>query len=601
MCLALVWLNISCSSASSSKSAATSGRVSPTYDGPPEPEYCSTVATYSTTVNIRGTALYEYRTHFGSVSGGGLGPVESTQKPIRYAEVRVLNSSGNVIQCGETSATGTFDVSVPKDAGSLTLTINSRAFHDRLKATVFNAPERKQFYSLTATVNSISDTQVGNLVATATGDLYAGAFNILDQLLKTSEYLKSQVGGTTCSALFPGCQDYTVAPKVEVFWEKGFNPGTYFNTGPLSFYLPGYSRLFILGGVSGNTDSSDTDHFDNSVIIHEFGHFIEDTVLQSDSPGGSHSGTKQIDPRLAWSEGWGNFIQAAVLNSPSYIDTVGNVNGTTDYIFYVDLENNACTPSGKTCLDIPANGPAGTLLGEGQFREFSVTRLLWDIVDPANEGSDAVDQKFSEIWAALTKTSGGWRSPAAAFRDAGLLHITQLGLPSPADWATVRTAEKNTNDRSEYAQYLLADNSCGSGNNFSLTPVPSAAGTGSFATSDLFRHNNFYHYHHQALGPLNLSLVYEDADASGALADLDLYLYNESGRFGEAADVVGISQNDPGLVSESQTESIALGALAPGHYLINVHLFTGGTLGGPVNYSVKLSGNNLCPATIPGF
>src|SRR6185295_15313242 len=88
-----------------------------------------------------------------------------------------------------------------------------------------------------------------------------------------------------------------------------------------------------------DTDNSDTDHFDNSVIIHEYGHFLEDNMFNSDSPGGSHNGDKVIDPRLAWSEGWGNFIQGAVRNVARYTDSLGNDDGTTRLIYDADMEN----------------------------------------------------------------------------------------------------------------------------------------------------------------------------------------------------------------------------------------------------------------------
>ena len=48
--------------------------------------------------------------------------------------------------------------------------------------------------------------------------------------------------------------------KYQESLEMGFNPNYYFGaTGGLSFYLPGYSRLFILGGINGDVNSSDTD------------------------------------------------------------------------------------------------------------------------------------------------------------------------------------------------------------------------------------------------------------------------------------------------------------------------------------------------------
>jgi hypothetical protein len=146
---------------------------------------------------------------------------------------------------------------------------------------------------------------LGTLTALATTEdgLLGGAFNILDQLHNANDFIRSKAG--SCGSNFVGCPNFTVAPKVAVYWEPGFNPGSYFEgSSALSFYIPGFSRLFILGGVNGDINYSDTDHFDNSVIIHEFGHFLEDSMFVSDSPGGEHNGNRVIDFCFVWFEGF---------------------------------------------------------------------------------------------------------------------------------------------------------------------------------------------------------------------------------------------------------------------------------------------------------
>lgn len=566
----------------------------PTMNGPAELDYCTTSVTYSgTTSTITGKGQYQYRTHFGSGSSGGLGYVEGTARPIRRAEVRVLDSAGNVAQCAETDANGDFSFSLPQNSNSYTIQINSRANNSFLKATVFNQPELKEFYSLTTTVVPDATKSVGSVVASATSSstLLGGAFNILDQLLNANDYLRTQVG--TCS--FSGCPNFTVAPKVEVFWRKGFNPGSYYDTGGLSFYLPGYSRMFILGGINGDTDNSDTDHFDNSVIIHEYGHFLEDQVFKSDSPGGSHNGNKIIDPRLAWSEGWGNFLQAAVQDSGFYIDTIGNRDGSTTFGFYVGLETGV---SGK---DLPQAG-AGGALGEGNFREFSVSRLLWDAID-TNDDGETISGGFPEIWSPLVQ-SNGWTKATNAFRSIGLFHLLQTALTGGTDWSTLVTNEKQVANRSEYAEYV--DTTGCTGNNFNIIPQSVSGDAGTFSTSDLFRNNNFYHlYVPTARSNVTLRLEYLDADASGTVADLDLYLYNSTARFGHTSDWVGYSRLEPsGSAASSQVETINIASLPAGHYLINVFVFTGKGVGGETNYKIQYGHSsqslaNLCATNLP--
>ncbi len=602
--LSFCLLTISCSSGSGS-SGNTGSRISPTYSGPAELSYCSTPIDYSGVANvtITGTAQFKAREILGDDStcvttGCGLGAAGSAL-PIQRAEVRVTSANGTVMQCDETDASGNFSFLLPQDGATYTVSVNSRSNNSYLYASVLDAPERNNFYSLSTTVTATSSSSVGTLLADVTGDVLGGAFNILDQLRKANAFLTSKVGACPLT----GCVPFTTTPKLSAYWEKGFNPGSYFNTGGLSFYLPGYSRLFILGGENGDVDNSDTDQFDNSVIIHEYGHFIEDVITASDSPGGSHDGDSVIDPRLAWSEGWGDFIQAAVLNDPHYIDTYGNESsGHTGFYFYVDLETASVTG-----LDVPQ------LQGEGNFRELSVTRMLWDANDSnhdsANSATDNVDDKFQEIWAALTSTDG-FKSTSTAFRDVGLLHQAQATrIGASTDWTPLRTIEKHVKEtqdaglasnterfRREYALYVDDTPSCSYP--FSITPYNDPHDSGTFASSHLLRNNDFFFYKHPG-GNFQVTLTYQ---STGTEADLDLYVYKESARFGNSSDWVGYSQSNPDEnVATSETETVTKSNLAAGDYLINVKVWTGGTiLGGATSYELSIAGGaKLCPAPQP--
>lgn len=591
-----IGLSTSCSKGYKDKTGTT-GRISPTYQGPKEADYCGgSPSTYSDSVTISGTAQYTAREPFGDKSNGGLGAPGSA-RPIRRAEVRVTNSSGEVVQCTETDGSGAFSFTLPRGDGQFLVSVNSRANNNYFKATVFNAPEQNVFYAITQNVIASSSQNLGTLTANGDGDVLGGAFNILDQILEANDFLRSKVGN--CSSSFSECPNFTVAPKVNVYWEAGFNPGSYFaGTGPLSFYLPGYSRLFILGGVNGDVNSSDTDHFDNSVILHEFGHFLEDVVFKSDSPGGEHNGNKVIDPRLAWSEGWGNFLQGAVQGSNYYMDTMGNVSGSTSYIFRIDIE------------DLVTSGPSKSndvaeFAGEGNFREFSVTRLLYDVTDAVDAGDDGDDvgDGFAEIWASLV-SSIGMVKPTFAFREIGLVHdvVTNRLSGSPQDWSTLRTTEKHGNDsahfRKEYARYVTTvPGGCGlTGTPYSITPYNDSYDNGSFATSHLLKNNDFYHYKHSG-GGITLTLNYETP--SGTEADLDFYLYNDSARFGISDDIVGFSREEPSNPG-GETESINISNLPAGDYLINVMVYTGGpSIGAATNYEIKVGGTVLCPDTHP--
>lgn len=598
--LAVLGLSLSCSKRYKDKSGTT-GRISPTYQGPKEPAYCGGSPTsYGDAVTISGVAQYTAREVFlVSGSNGGLGS-PSAPRPIRHAEVRVTNSVGDVVQCTETDASGNFSFTLPRGDGQFLVSVNARADNSFLKATIFNAPEQNVIYAIKQNVIANSSQSLGTLTATADGDVLGGAFNILDQIHNANDFLRSKVA--TCSSTFSECPNFSVATKVSVYWEAGFNPGSYFpNTGPLSFYLPGYRRLFVLGGSNGDVNSSDTDHFDNSVVLHEYGHFLEDAAFRSDSPGGEHNGNRVIDPRLAWSEGWGNFFQAAVQGSNYYIDTMGNSSGSTSFIFRIDVEDLVTSGANKS-NDVPVFD------GEGNFREFSVTRLLFDVTDAADVGddNDNVADGFAEIWAALTSNIGFIKG-AFAYREVGLLHdiVANRLSGSPQDWYSLRQTELHGNTtlhlRKEYGRYVTtATSTCGlAGTPYSITPYDDPSDNGSFSTSHLLKNNDFYHYKHGG-GAATFTLNYQTP--TGTEADLDFYLYNTSARFGISEDIAGFGRAEPtapGGTSGTETETISIANLPAGDYLLNVMVYTGGNIGAATNYEIRVGGALLCPTILP--
>jgi hypothetical protein len=583
------------------------GRIGPAYQGPEEATFCSSSITYSDTVTASGTAIYVRREAWGNLSSGGLGSASTTatlhpatSHPIRQAEVRVTDPSGAVVQCGQTDNSGAFSVSLPRGSTTYTVAVNSRAYNNLVRASVLDAPERNQFYSLTASCTATGACALGTLTAGADGDLLGAAFNILDQIYNANLYLEAQVA--SCS--FSGCRSVNTSnplPKVSAYWQKGFNPNTYFGaTSGLSFYLPGYFRLFILGGSNGDVNNSDTDHFDNSVIIHEYGHFLEDTVSKSDSPGGSHNGNRVIDPRLAWSEGWGNFFQAAVRNDNHYIDTIGNDDGQTDMAFYTDVESAGSTSGLNDYPDYQ---------GEGNFREFSVTRLLWDAVDSNSDTqfshSDNISGKFAEIWAAFTSSTHGFKASGAAFRNVGLIHLSQEYFQTYAgasDWSDLRSMERHDGDESQYGQSVDTSSCSGSPSYggayyYTLTPASVSGDSGLLSTSDQLRNNDFFHFRAPAGGSHTIKLVYKDANGLGQEADLDLYVYKDGYAFGYSADILGMSRADAsGSTSTVENETVTAGFTSGADYMINVNVYTGNGPGTAVYYNILYDGSPLCPS-----
>lgn len=532
-----------------------------------------------------------------SASGNMTEDLRDPASPIRYAEIMVKDSSGNIIQCGSTSSTGTYTLTLPQaSSGTYTVHVNSRISNALVaNAYVMDYNFTNVHYSVSKSVSANANSSANNLLAEGESTVVSAAFNILDQVIKANEFLADYVDSAHgCGTTFTDCVPYTSAPMVYIYWKKGVNPYSYYGLSDAASFYTGDSRIFILGGMNGDVDNSDADHFDNSVIIHEYGHFLEDAFSISESPGGFHNGSSIIDPRLAWSEGWADFIQGAVSNSNFYTDSSGNTGGTSggnDFL-RINLEN--------TPLDNPSSG------AEGLFREFSIARLLWDVFDSAVDAGDNIinANSMAEIWTVFAGNNG-MKHASNPFRHMGTFHKIQNSLGTPS-WSVLRAAEDQNGNANysnvglrEYATPLIAfDGLCTS--EVEIDPV---ADGGDFDSSNLLVNNDFLSYYHTG-GTLTVQLRYTvDVASRPSPADLDLYVYNSDYRYGSSSTMLGYSQNDrpsdcvaTPTNCTNVTETVSKSAPA-GYYLINVMAYTGdGFIGGLSDYTITVNGTLRCMA-----
>lgn len=562
--------------------SGTSNDVCPSSPSAPvksEPALCTNILSPSSPVTITGSAVYQRRQFVSQ----GLGSVDSTTYPIRYAEIAVLDASGNQVQCGETDASGDFSLQIPTGSEELTIEVRSRGSNSNINASILDNHTNVMYYKINQNFTPNSSKSIGTLTAAATGTLEGGAFNIFDKIVDTTQYLKTNTNN--CSATFSDCNEFTTATSVDVYWTPGCNPGLYYGAGPVSFYISGTSRMYILGGSDGDVDSSDTDHFDDTIIIHEFGHFLEDQYSNSDSPGGSHDANTIIDPRLAWSEGWATFLAMAVTGESVYRDTYGNTDGNSfGYGFPLYNAEN----------DSPKRDPSSSSYtfnqGEGNFREFAIVRALLDAVDTSNEGSnDTVNINFNELWTIFNGTNSFKHYSGSSgyyFRSVGLFAELHAALTGATDISNELTANKIDANRSDYAAPLSAS-SC---SNITISPAHgnSKIEDGTFANSNLFASNDFYYFYHTG-GNLDIDLAYT---TSGG--DLDLYLYSEDYIYGSSSKLVAFSNSE----SDGGTEEINQSVDA-GPYIINVMAYTGSSGGSPnlssSSYNLSIGGSQVCP------
>ncbi|HZY05719.1 MAG TPA: hypothetical protein VFF02_19690 [Anaeromyxobacteraceae bacterium] len=302
-------------------------------------------------------------------SAAGLDYARTVRRPVRGAVVEVVGRSPPVVLGGTTTDAG--------GAYSVTWTGTS-AVSLRVKAQTLAPPLRVQdlgdaLYALdSGPVDATAATAVSlNAGSGWTGSSYggprsAGPFAILDALYSAAQ-------------AFLAVAPATVFPELRANWSPGNVVGTYYD-------LVGH-QLYVLGEAD-----VDTDEYDTHVVIHEWGHYYEDVLSRADTPGGSHGLGDLKDPRLAFSEGWGDALGAMVLHPDDvYADTMG-LRQTMGFEF--SLESNA------------ADDPS-----PGWWSEMSVAHALYDLFDPPSDADgDAVALGFGPIHAAMV---GAQRSTPA--------------------------------------------------------------------------------------------------------------------------------------------------------------------------------------------
>ena len=402
---------------------------------------CNTSITYTSPITVTGTASFYKRgldLNHTTNSGLTLGAKISTALPIKYAEVRILNGT-NVVQCGTTDNTGALKavdgvspLMIPGAVASYTVEVLSRVNHvlggtGGKPAFTVNTSVKKEIcnnelHNVSGTLASASPsiTLTAQAEESLSAEINGGAFNILNDIFTAYDYIGNNTSMQDVSCL---------SPKLEVYWKAGFNPGQYIdrtsdpaNVDNISFYLRGYNQLYINGGKLGNVTTVDTDQFDDAVIIHELGHHVEDVCGKMDSPGGTHYGLFRIDPRLAWSEGWGNFFGAHIIkNNLALInpDLVATLTPTGGWLYYLDTSgyNDGAVQSGNKLISLnltkPGNNPEqfssgyyydkvdpAAFPGEGHFREVSVSRSLFKSTNTCSTCTG--NNHFSQMWQAFS-------------------------------------------------------------------------------------------------------------------------------------------------------------------------------------------------------
>ncbi|MFQ5508568.1 MAG: hypothetical protein ACE5FN_04430 [Leptospirillia bacterium] len=326
---------------------------------------------------ISGTVNYEDKP-FNSLGLTGA----STTLPVRKASVEVIRcSDGAVLGSADTDNAGNYSISASNTGtAGVYVRVLAKVSQPGYSLSVIDAASAIHSQPTTG----FDETGGASVNITAPASSSGGPFNILDTALSGIEYVD---GNTTLPTL----------TALKLLWDACPAPFTALSCGTV-FYpngIPPFSgqKLITLVNVPG----TDTDDYDDMVIMHEVGHYIANQLSEDDSPGGSHSPTDtHQDARLAWSEGWGGYFASAATGIVDYLDTDGSSIGTAGRLLGVNLETRNVT-SGAT--------PLGAW-GNGADTEISVSAALWDAIDntPGDEPSNLADADVLSAFEALQGT-----------------------------------------------------------------------------------------------------------------------------------------------------------------------------------------------------
>lgn len=328
-----------------------------------------------TSVVVSGVASFE-RVPFSSTLGSGLDYNNIQTLPIRGADVQVLSSSNSVLASTTTSASGGYTVTVPANT-SVRIRIIARTVNSSGATWDFEVRDNTSSNALYVLDGSLTSSGTSNstrnLTAASgwTGASYGAArtaapFAILDSIY------------TALQAVVAVDAD-VVMDDADIFWS--INNSTASGTISLgeiggSFYSN--DEIYLVGRAN-----SDTDEYDQHVVIHEWAHYLEDNLSRSDSIGGTHTVTERLDFRVALSEGLANAYSGIATGDPVYRDSFGAFQGSD---FQINVETNATT-------------------NVGWFNEGSVQTIIYDMFDSVSDANDGVSLGFSTIYNALTSAA----------------------------------------------------------------------------------------------------------------------------------------------------------------------------------------------------
>ena len=299
---------------SSSSSLSSSSSISSSLSSSLSSSQGFSSSSIQNTVNISGTLTYDYVPH--NENHVGLNYAATTQRPIRGAVVELLDEVGQVRVSTKSNPDGFFSADIQKNT-SVKVRVKAQLLNTSLPTWNFKVTDNTSNNALYvldgALASSGSDDSVRNLNANSgwSGTSYsaprsAAPFAILDDIY--IGVIRVMAAGNTQN-LNP----------LELRWStKNSAADGDYTRGEIGTSFYDGAAIYILGDAN-----DDTDEYDPHVLLHEWGHYLENTLSRSDSLGGDHSDSEFLDIRVAMSEGFANAFSGMMNEDASYADASG--------------------------------------------------------------------------------------------------------------------------------------------------------------------------------------------------------------------------------------------------------------------------------------
>jgi hypothetical protein len=311
-----------------------------------------------------------------SAAGSGLDYNSIIDAPVRGAVVEAIdNASGSTILVTTTTdASGNYSLS-PPSGSTFFLRVKAqslRAGSPSWNFRIVNNTNGDSLYAMQSTARTYDGSAMtldlraasGWTGASYTQTRVAAPFSLLDVAYEVTSLVLS----ANPQAQFE---------PLDIHWSPQNVSSNDFNPAVGQIVTTNYQApdVYVLGN-----QNVDTDEYDQHVIAHELGHYIQDIFSRDDSIGGPHGPDDRLDLRVAFSEGWGNAFSGMVKNDPRYRDSFGSAQGSD---FDINVESEATT-------------------APGWFSETSAQLILYDVFDAAADANDGVQLGFGPILQVLT-------------------------------------------------------------------------------------------------------------------------------------------------------------------------------------------------------